>query len=265
MIWAVQPDRAIITRNLRLAMSTYSRSTEHGATLDLGAAGAFCSGVDYAVFNALVVSESVSSVRFRRILDDGEAFFRQQGVSWSCWLDEAMVDPANGAEAARILESRGMRWIAEHEGMLTSRIRANRRKPPQIDPRPVLDDASREDFIQVCSKVFLLPESITRRIYGSPSFWSGVMRGWVGYDGGQPACIAVSAADEGSVGLYSIGTMPGYRRRGFGEFITRYALSEATGRSGLKRWSLQSTPAGIRLYSRMGYEARTRINVWASK
>jgi hypothetical protein len=111
MIWAVQPDRAIITRNLRLAMSTYSRSTEHGATLDLGAAGAFCSGVDYAVFNALVVSESVSSVRLRRILDDGEAFCSRarrvlELLGWTrrWWI------PANGSRSGRILEIiRGMR------------------------------------------------------------------------------------------------------------------------------------------------------------
>ena len=59
--------------------------------------------------------------------------------------------------------------------------------------------------------------------------------------------------------------MPGYRRRGYGEFITRHAIDEATGRSGLNRWSLQSTPAGLKLYRRIGYQERARITVWTSR
>jgi GNAT superfamily N-acetyltransferase len=265
MIWAVQSERAIIARNLRSAMSAYACSTERGATLDLGPAGAFSSGVDYAVFNAMVVSEAVSARDLAHLLDRSEPFYRDLGVGWSCWLDEEMVNGAGGAPAAHILEQRGMRWVAEHEGMLASRIRPDRRRLPDVPMRNVLDRQTRDDFIQVCSQVFLLPEAITQRIYGSAAFWSGLMRGWVGYDEGRPVCIAVSAADEGSVGLYSVGTVPGYRRRGYGELITRRAIDEATGRSGLNRWSLQSTPAGLKLYRRIGYRAHARITVWASR
>lgn len=245
-------------------MGAYARATEHGAELDLGAAGVFSSGVDYAVFNALVLSEAISLATMMRLLDESAAFYGRLGVGWSCWLDESMVDPVNGLVVARLLESRGMRWVAEHEGMIAERIRPDRRQLPEVEARPVSAAEAREDFIQVCSQVFQLPEPITRSIYGSARFWDGVMRGWVGYDQGSPVCIAVSAADRGSVGLYSVATMPGYRRRGYGASITRHAIEEATGRSGLRRWILQSTPAGIRLYRRMGYESHTRITVWAS-
>lgn len=265
MIWAVpkHQEGAVIARNLRSAMSAYSRSSEQGTALDLGAAGAFSSGIDFAVFNALVLSAPVSLAGLIQLLDQGEAFYLARGVAWSCWLDETM---AGGGKAARLLESRGMRWVAEHDGMLSVRIEPDRRKLPAVFARLVTDEETREDFVRVCSHVFLLPEEITRRVYGSPSFWQGVMRGWVGYDdGGRPVCIAVSAADECSVGLYSVGTMPGYRRRGYGEAITRHALGEAAVRSGLNQWSLQSTPAGLKLYRRMGYRAHTRISVWSSQ
>jgi GNAT superfamily N-acetyltransferase len=266
MIWAVrQQDGTVIAGNLRSAMGAYSRSTAEGAALDLGPAGAFSSGVDYAVFNAMVLSEPVTSVRLARVLDQGEEFYRERGLGWSCWLDETMVQSNGGPRAARVLEARGMRWIAEHEGMLTSRIRPDRGQLPEVPTRAVADQRTREDFVEVCSRVFLLPEEITRRIYGSASFWNGVMRGWVGYSEGRPVCIAVSAADQDSVGLYSVGTMPGFRRRGYGESITRHAIGEATGRSGLSRWSLQSTPEGLKMYRRMGYQVRTRISVWASR
>ena len=264
MIWAVQSDQAVIARNLRCAMGEYARSTEQGATLDLGPAGAFSSGVDYGVFNALVLSDPVPSSRLAALLDEGAAFYRARGVAWSCWLDEAMVDPAGGPEAARRLESHGLRWIAEHEGMMADPLRPHRRGLPAVTVHLVADAQTREDFIHVCSKVFLLPEAITRLIYGSAPFWNGAMRGWVGYDAGQPVCTAVSAADQTSVGLYSVATMPGHRRRGYGEAITRHAFGEAAARSGLSRSILQSTPAGLKLYRRMGYRARTRITVWTS-
>ena len=266
MIWAVQSDQFAIARNLRCAMGAYARSTGKGAALDLGAAGAFSSGVDYGVFNALVLSDCVSSSRLAALLDEGAAFYRACGVAWSCWLDEAMVDAAGGPEAARRLESHGLRWIAEHEGMVAEPLRPHRRGGlPVVDAQPVSDEQTREDFVHVCSKVFLLPETITRLIYGDAPFWNGAMRGWVGYDGGRPVCTAVSAADHTSVGLYSVATMLSHRRRGYGEAITRHAFGEAAARSGLNRSILQSTPAGLKLYRRMGYRACTRITVWTSE
>ncbi len=265
MILAVHLDGSVIARNLRSAMSTYSRSTGEGSLIDLGPAVASNSGVNYAVFNALVVSEPVTAAQLSMLLDQGAEFYRKCGVGWSCWLDEKMIDPQGGPQAAHLLQARGMQWVAQHDGMLTTQIRPDRRRLLEARTRPVADQQTRDDFIQVCCQVFLLPESVTQRIYGSASFWSGLMRGWVGYEGARPVCIAVSAADDGSVGLYSVATLAAFRGRGFGEFITRHAIGEAAERSGLNRWSLQSTPEGIGLYRRLGYQARTRISVWASE
>ena len=265
MILAVHLDGSVIARNLRSAMSSYSRSTGQGCLMDLGPAVASNSGVNYAVFNALVVSEPVTAERLSTLLDQGAEFYRKCGVGWSCWLDEKMIDPQGGPQASRLLQSRGMQWVAQHDGMLTTQIRPDRRRLPEVAIHAVDDQQTRDDFIQVCCQVFLLPESITKRIYGSASFWSGLMRGWVGYDGARPVCIAVSAADESSVGLYSVATVAAYRGRGFGEHITRHTIGEAAERSGLNRWSLQSTPDGLGLYRRLGYQARTRISVWASE
>ena len=263
MIWAVQPERAVITRNLRSAMSAYARSTGQGASLEMGAAGAYSSGLDYAVFNATVLSEAVPTAELATSLGRAEAFYRRRGVKWSCWLDEAMVESPAGIDVARLLESLGLRWLAEHEGMIADTIKPDRRGLPPIDARPVSNAASRADFVRVCSQVFLLPDLTARDIYGSPEFWVDQMRGWVGYDGNQPVCIAVTAVAGDSIGLYSVATMPSHRRRGFGESITRHALSRAAADSGLERSILQSTPAGRSLYRRMGYQSRTRISVWA--
>ena len=68
----------------------------------------------------------------------------------------------------------------------------------------------------------------------------------------------------GAIGVYNVATMPDQQRRGYGEAVMRYAVSEAQKEHGIERTILQSTPAGLRLYERMGYRKITRVSVYAS-
>jgi ribosomal protein S18 acetylase RimI-like enzyme len=67
-----------------------------------------------------------------------------------------------------------------------------------------------------------------------------------------------------ALGVYNVATLPGHQRRGYGEAVMRFALNEANRDLGMERSILQSTPAGLRLYRRMGYRTVTRISVYAS-
>jgi len=258
------PDRVLIARNLRSAMSAFSRSTERGDLRDLGPACVSNSGLDFSVFNAMVLSEPVEQAEFARLLDEAARFFHECRVGWSCWLDEAMVT-GRGTPPARMLEMRGLLWTAEHEGMAAHRMGAAPAQMPVLEVRPVANEAAREDFWRICAEVFLLPYATARGIYGSARVWEGVLRGWVGYEQGRPMCIAIANADAGSVGLYSVATLPAWRRRGFGEAITRHALEDAWARSGFSASILQATPAGLSLYRRMGYQTRSRVTVWSTR
>jgi hypothetical protein len=44
----------------------------------------------------------------------------------------------------------------------------------------------------------------------------------------------------------------------------RYAVAEAQKEHGVEQSILQSTPAGLHLYQRMGYRTITRVSVYAS-
>jgi hypothetical protein len=44
----------------------------------------------------------------------------------------------------------------------------------------------------------------------------------------------------------------------------RHALAAAQKEHGVESSTLQSTPAGLRLYQRMGYRTITRVSVYAS-
>ncbi|MGL5866242.1 MAG: GNAT family N-acetyltransferase [Dermatophilaceae bacterium] len=73
--------------------------------------------------------------------------------------------------------------------------------------------------------------------------------GWC--DGRLVATAAVST-DVGVAGVYTVATLPGYQRRGYGGAVTAAALAEGR-RQGLRVGTLQATAAGHPVYQRMGF------------
>jgi len=68
----------------------------------------------------------------------------------------------------------------------------------------------------------------------------------------------------GAIGVYNVATIPSAQRCGFGEAVMRYALADAAREHGAERLVLQSTPAGLRLYERMGFRTVTKVAVYSS-
>jgi len=64
------------------------------------------------------------------------------------------------------------------------------------------------------------------------------------------------------VGLYSIATLPQYRRLGFAEAIMRQIVKAASESAGATRTVLQSTRSGLALYQKMGYRIVNNFNVY---
>jgi ribosomal protein S18 acetylase RimI-like enzyme len=67
------------------------------------------------------------------------------------------------------------------------------------------------------------------------------------------------------MGVYSLATMPEFRRMGYGEALLRCATAEVRRRTGLSRLVLQSTEAGYKLYRRMGFHDVTKFTVYLTK
>jgi ribosomal protein S18 acetylase RimI-like enzyme len=65
------------------------------------------------------------------------------------------------------------------------------------------------------------------------------------------------------VGVYSVATLPGFRRRGYGESLLRAAV--AANSATRKPIVLQSTEAGYALYRRMGFRDVTKFTVYLTK
>ena len=68
------------------------------------------------------------------------------------------------------------------------------------------------------------------------------------------AVTLATVVSDDVVGVYNVGTLPGHQRHGYGEAVMRHALENARAAHGIEKSILQSTPAGYRLYERMGYQ-----------
>jgi GNAT superfamily N-acetyltransferase len=75
---------------------------------------------------------------------------------------------------------------------------------------------------------------------------------------GEPAASAVLLEWAGVAGLYNVGTLPGFRGKGLGTFVSLAALE--AGRADGYRWGvLQASAMGEPLYRSMGFEERSRF------
>jgi ribosomal protein S18 acetylase RimI-like enzyme len=108
-----------------------------------------------------------------------------------------------------------------------------------------------------------VPLSWFREVFEEQAVWDRFI-GYVGYRGGEPVSTAAVVVGAGVAGVYNVATVPGSQRHGYGETVMRHALGAVRREHGIERSILQSTPAGYRLYERMGYRTITTVAVYST-
>ena len=110
---------------------------------------------------------------------------------------------------------------------------------------------------------FHVPLSWFREVFDDESVWQK-FAAYVGYVNGEPVATAAVVLGGEVAGVYNVATLPGRQRRGYGEAVMRYALADTRRTHGVERTILQSTPAGLKLYERMGFRTITRVSVYST-
>jgi GNAT superfamily N-acetyltransferase len=86
---------------------------------------------------------------------------------------------------------------------------------------------------------------------------------WALVDDGIAVAAAWSHLRGTDCGLYAVGTVPQWRRRGLARALTQHVLSDAWNR-GARTATLQSTPMGEPLYRSLGFSAVGRYEEWVA-
>jgi GNAT superfamily N-acetyltransferase len=133
--------------------------------------------------------------------------------------------------------------------------------PPELTIEEVDDIAGLREFEAASSEGFEHPRMLAA---GSLSVHApGVLdepafHAFTGRFGGRVVSVAMAYVAEDLVGIYGVATLPGYRRRGYGEALTWAAMGAAFHLPAV----LQPSAAGASTYRRMGFTSVGGFTAW---
>jgi ribosomal protein S18 acetylase RimI-like enzyme len=257
-------DFSTVADNLRESFRVIAASRAAGEVRELPGVSVASSGVTFQMFNAAFLSGPVTG--------DGELtqrillpsmHFNSRGLEWAYWVCEDWMNSRARRSSHRVFERFGLRHSVDLPGMVAEEIQPPVKPPASLDVRRVSSGPTGDAFCAIGSVCFHVPLAWFQEVFESPAVWEQ-FAGYVGYADEEPVATAAIVVGGGALGVYNVATVPGRQRLGFGETVMRYALADARRRFGIRRSILQSTPAGLHLYERMGYRKVTTVAVYAS-
>lgn len=224
------------------------------------------SPVTYSVFNIALLTDPVSDLEgeLERRIRVADAHYAAKQRQWSFWVCEDFLGARAARRVIRTFETAGLVCIAESPGMETEEMPKTRRELPVLEYRRVEDRTTRSDFSRIVSQCFHIPAAISQRIYETDEPWNAPLEIWLGYYDGYAVTSSAVIDAAGALGIYSVATLPAWRGRGMGEAVMRHAVSNLRERGVRGPLVLQSSPAGIDLYRRLGFRRTTRYFVFAT-
>jgi ribosomal protein S18 acetylase RimI-like enzyme len=258
-----------IEKNLRTMMQFFALARPSGCVVQPPGLQLVSSGIDFSPFNSAMLSEPISSLNsslFEKRIDEAAKFFEGRSERWSFWLCDDMLPDAVLRRSKMILLRHRLRQTSEPPGMLAEMLEpVGRPLPDDLEVLKVTDAKGRADFSAITACTFDLPYSICREVYQSDRSWSGPLAGWVGYVRDEPIATCATVVDQDVIGIYTVSTIPEFRRRGYSEKLMRYVIARTQQETGIRTSILQSTPAGYPMYHKMGYRKAARFSIFLSE
>jgi ribosomal protein S18 acetylase RimI-like enzyme len=253
-----------VADNLRESFRVIAASRGEGELRELRGVSIASSGVTFQMFNAAFLSSPVAhDTELAQRIMLPKVHFNARGLEWAFWVCEDWMPPGTRRRSRVAFEKHGLRHSVDLPGMVADQVRPPVRRLPAIEVRRVAGGPTREAFSSIGSYCFHVPLPWFREVFDNESVWQR-FAAYVGYVDGEPVSTAAAVLGGGAVGIYNVATMPGHQRHGYGEAVMRHALEAAWREHGVTKTILQSTPAGFRLYERMGFRTVTRVSVYST-
>ena len=253
-----------IANNLRESFRIVAGSRASGEVRELHGVSIASAGVTFQMFNAAFLSGPVTTEPelTQRILL-ASVHFNARGLEWAFWVGEDWIESRARKRSRGLFERHGLRLSTTLPGMIAERILPPVKALPRIEIRRVCGGVTRDAICEIGSVCFHVPISWFKEVFDSDSVWDRFIS-YVGYVDGEPVTTTAIIAGAGVVGVYNVATLPGHQNRGYGETVMRHAIAEVRRERGMERVILQSTPAGLKLYERMGFRTVARLAVYSS-
>lgn len=108
------------------------------------------------------------------------------------------------------------------------------------------------DLLHIMYDTFFIGPEIARCVVQPEHFDDSITRHYLAYLDGEPAACATILISGGIAGVWNVGTLRPYRRRGLASALLERALTEAA-HDGYTASALIASPMGRPLYEAMGY------------
>lgn len=235
---------------------SFRRLSDHsptGAARTFGSVTAISAGVPTPVFNRVFIFQPPE----REELRSAVAWLRERDDPFWVTADASFTEgvAAVGSELA----------LEPSEGTQPGMTLAPLEEISSGDSPAVIeaatDAAALDDWREVAVAVFGFSPETVNRLTPPTVLAADELQYFVGrVDGDAVACgLLVRVGDV--AGVYTIGVLEEYRRRGIGEAMTRTVLAAGRDR-GCQIGILQSSQSGVPLYKGMGFETVVEYRHW---
>jgi GNAT superfamily N-acetyltransferase len=200
---------------------------------------------DFAYFNNAILTAGVEHVE--RAVGSVAEVYAEAGIAvWALWVPSdapALDGPADRVGAVGSL-TRDVTTLLMHR-RLSSDLRT---------------DSRVTEVSGAALRRLVVDEAVPAAELGRPEARPPIT-GWALVLDGQPVATAYTHRRDSDCGIYAVGTLPAWRRRGFARALVEHVLADAYA-AGMQTATLQSTAMGVPLYEALGFQAVGRYEEW---
>lgn len=234
----------IANNNYRSAFADMTEHIDGGAVKSFGSVLVTTTGTPLAAFNRVFVFSEPTAAAF----DEAMQWFGDRGDPFWVTATAATVD-----EVRSLAETYDLAEVTTQPGMAIESPETIEADEPSISISLATDTDDLEDAVEVFAPVFDIGRQHAARSH-PPSYLSAErLDVFVGRADDRPVACGVSYRDDMAAGVYSIGVIEAFRRRGIGRAMTAEVLRYGAAK-GSRYGVLQSSEMGYPLYETMGFE-----------
>lgn len=203
----------------------------------------------------------ISNAAFRRddeieaedFIARAKEFFAARGRGFSIWI---RAGQAADDDLAAVAEAAGFRAVFETPEMILGNEPTREPLPAGAELRRLATEDEAPGFWQVAKEAYA-SNGFPPEVFAGYTDHSGLLAEnvvtFIVYLGGEPASIAMTIVSHGVAGIYWVGSTERARGQGLGRAVT-VAATNAGLALDAEIASLQASPMGKPIYTKLGYE-----------